>query len=265
MQSCRQMFVLVLLLLLFLAGCEGTGGDGDGDTALLRISIGGSGATAQQQGAEAPLSPVIPRQGSPAIPVEVDQIRLMVDRPVSVGGTVFPANSAIDIPIDPSRDTASLTLEIDANIAHQFTIEALNEQQEIIFQRVFNVNVDPGPQSLTITLMAVSPGPGPMVVSPLVDITLVLFADEGQNIDVSLAEVFLDDNNEVLTLTAASNNTALVTTEVMGTTLILSILPGEEDSSALITVTATDESGNLAMDLFFVTVRRITGGSGGSP
>ena len=254
------MLVLVLLLLFFLAGCEGTGGDGDGDTALLRISIGGSGPTAQQQGTDALLSP-IPRQD---IPDDVTEIILTVNRSVSVDGSeVFPGEP-IFFPIDVSQESATLTLEIDANTPHLFTIEARNGQLEVIFRSVFNVNVDPGPQSLSIFLMPVNPNPGPMVVSPLVDITQVLFANESRDLQpVSLAEVFLDDNNEVLTLTAASNNTALVTTEVMGTTLILSILPGEEDSSALITVTATDESGNLAMDLFFVTVRRITGGSGG--
>ncbi len=264
------MLVLVLLLLLFLAGCEGTGEDGDVDTALLSIRIGGGGATAQQQGVEAPLSPVIPRQQeSDAIPVEVTEIRLRVNRAVSVGGTRVPADSNIDIPIDISQGTATLMLEIDANTPHVFIIEALNEQGMVIFDAVELVNVSSGPQTLAIDLMAVSPGP--TVVNQIEDIPLFAEFVPPEGVPVELTEVFFDDNGEVLTLTAMSNNEALVTTEVtgqtatvIGTMLLLSIRPEEESSSALITVTATDESGNQIDALFFVTVtvRPLTGAIG---
>ena len=95
-----------------------------------------------------------------------------------------------------------------------------------------------------------------------------------EGVPVVLTGVFFDDHGEVLTLTAMSNNEALVTTEVtgqtatvIGTMLLLRIRPEEESSSALITVTATDESGNQIDALFFVTVtvRPLTGAIGESP
>ncbi len=99
--------------------------------------------------------------------------------------------------------------------------------------------------SFTVTVKA-----APVVASAISDVSGL---ETGDTQDVSLSGVFSDADGDSLTITAASDEEAIVTVSVSsdGSTLTLA---GEAGGTATVTVTAEDSDGNRVSDAFQVSV-----------
>ena len=107
----------------------------------------------------------------------------------------------------------------------------------------------------TVTI-TVNPVNDPPAVSdpPLADITV---DEDAANSVIDLSPGFSDvdfaTNSDALTFIAASSNTSLVTTSVIGSTLTLDYQP-DQNGTTTITVTATDTAGASVTDEIIITV-----------
>ena len=107
-------------------------------------------------------------------------------------------------------------------------------------------------QTFTITVVESTVAPDPNVAPEAVgaiEDQMVQVGDEPLELDV--ADYFTDADGDELTYMAASSDEAIATVTAMGSTISLT---GVAAGEATITVTATDPSGESAMQMFMVTV-----------
>ncbi len=91
----------------------------------------------------------------------------------------------------------------------------------------------------------------PIVINPLPDLDL---DEDFGTYNIDIANVFDDQDNDVLSYAVISSNTTVISPSLSGTTLILS---ESGIGNATITLTANDGNGGVAYDEFIVTVNDI--------
>ena len=163
---------------------------------------------------------------------------------VSLSGVFADADSESLTVAAGSSNEAVATVSVAADYSG-LTVTAHSRGTATITVTADDGNGGTVEDAFTITVKAT-----PTVASAISDVSGL---EEGDARDVSLSGVFSDADNDALTITAASSDTAKATVSVASDGSQLT-LTGVAKGTATITVTAQDSDGNRVSDQFAVTV-----------